>query len=341
MFGSTVLDVAIGLVFIYCLYSLFASIINEIIASIFSLRAKMLESAIDRMLTDSKSDGASEARYLFNSFFGHPLIKYMSKNDNTKPSYIDPQNFSKTIVDVITNAAQGVKSFVPVNAIAAGLDALEEKIGIPISQSEQLQAKGSSPQHASDTIALLRSFLSDANNDLPKFRTSLEKWFNDTMDRASGWYKRKSQVIVFLIGLGLAAAFNASTFGIVTQLSKDKIAREQLAQIASSYVQHQGQTGVSSTNQKLDSLVLYADSLYKSDVSKANQILALGWSTSAKDNKMDDCNWPINVLGWIVTAIAISLGAPFWFDILSKLVQLRGTGPTPDEKAQIKKPNVN
>jgi hypothetical protein len=43
---------------------------------------------------------------------------------------------------------------------------------------------------------------------------------------------------------------------------------------------------------------------------------------------------PNIVLGWLITALAASLGAQFWFDTLGKLLKMRSAGPTPDEKKQ-------
>ena len=140
----------------------------------------------------------------------------------------------------------------------------------------------------------------------------------------------------------IAIVFNASTFTIITHLSKDESAREQIVQLATNYVKNhpaeitdtsaKRQADSPAITQRLDSLVLYADSLYKADITQSNQLFGIGWSNNAEVNHMDGHNWPMNVLGWIVTALAISLGAPFWFDLLSKLVHLRGTGSNPDEK---------
>ena len=44
-------------------------------------------------------------------------------------------------------------------------------------------------------------------------------------------------------------------------------------------------------------------------------------------NYMNCHTWLANVLGWIMTALAISLGEPFGFDLFNELVQQRGTGP--------------
>ena len=40
----------------------------------------------------------------------------------------------------------------------------------------------------------------------------------------------------------------------------------------------------------------------------------------------------LTIFGWLLTAFAVCLGAPFWFDMLNRLVNLRGTGANPAEK---------
>jgi hypothetical protein len=332
MFGSTILDVAIGLVFIYCLYSLLATTIKEIIASILGLRARKLEVAIWRMLADTKPRSSSKST-LLSEFYGHPLIKFMNDGGwfKRKPSYISPQNFSKVVVDILASFGKPSEQGTPIS-ISTGLQTL-------ISQK--------SPAPQAETIRLLQSLLAEANNDLAKFRALLERWFNDMMDRVSGWYKRQSQWIVFVIGFVVAVSLNANTFEIIKQLSKDKTAREQIVQLATNYAKSHpsGVRGSEATchadsldvSQRLDSLVLYADSLYKSDIRQSGTILGLGWTSF--DDFSHQFGWR-SFFGWLITALAISLGAPFWFDLLSKLVQLRGTGPKPDDK-QPKQPNQN
>ncbi len=321
MFGSTILDVAVGLVFVYCLYSLLATTINEIISSILALRAKKLELAIRRMLTDDASIRSDLSNRLLDQFFAHPLIRYMNAGSwfNRAPSYIAAQDFSKIVVDSLRTVSDGAGLLSP-ESITAGLRALD-------------------PGSNSDTVRLLQSFLQDANNDMEKFRALLEQWFNRMMERTSGWYTRQAKWIALLIGLGVAAAFNASTFTIAGNLMKDKSAREDLAQMASSYLQSHPQSFRSDSaavkpdsTTSIDSLVNYAANLYKTDIRQSNKMLGLGWSGNAAANHMDQRQWLLNVLGWLVTALAISLGAPFWFDLLSKLVQLRGTGPKPAEE---------
>src|SRR5665647_1653992 len=97
MFNSVVLDVVIGLVFIYLLYSLLATIIQEIIATYLGLRAKMLKKGISRMLDDDVN-----AKGISDIFYGHPLIKYLGENkSHSNPAYLAAKNFSKVLIDLL------------------------------------------------------------------------------------------------------------------------------------------------------------------------------------------------------------------------------------------------
>jgi hypothetical protein len=83
-----------------------------------------------------------------------------------------------------------------------------------------------------DTLRVLQLYLSQSGFDIEKFNTKIENWFDDTMDRVSGWYKRQTQAVLFLIGLFMAITFNVDTIGIARKLSIDHEAREQLVQHA-------------------------------------------------------------------------------------------------------------
>jgi hypothetical protein len=325
MFGSTVLEVAIGLVFIYCLYSLLTTTINEIISSILGLRGKKLELAIKRMLTDENKAGSALSNQLFDKFFSQPTIKYMTdgRRDSWKglkrvPSYIAAGDFSKGVIDSLKEIADS-KGQLSLSMVTSALDKLD-------------------PQRKSDTVRLLDSFLQDGSNDLTKFRTQLEQWFDGMMERTSGWYKRQTQWTTFVIGLVMAMSFNVNTFDIVKHLSKDDSARGQIVQLATNYVKnHPAGSGDTSgarkadseIAQRLDSLVAFADSLYRTDIFQSNQLLGMGWPSFCEFWK--GITWT-SLIGWLVTALAISLGAPFWFDLLSKLIQLRGTGTKPEDQ---------
>jgi hypothetical protein len=314
MFGSIILEVFIGLVLIYFLYSLLATIINELIASFLGLRAKTLEQSLEKMLADKDPKATVLSRKLIDAFKNHPLIeKTMSGVFFKKlPSFIATKDFSTVVLDCLKTLCAG-KDGIALNALSQGLSSLKQPIG----------AKGVE----SGTIKLMESFLANANNDLEKFREQVENWFDTTMDRVSGWYKRWTQVWLFAIGLALAIGFNVDTIKIVGTLSKDKDAREQLISIAQTYTKAGSPNTVDSL--KADSLLAQAARLVNSDIKNSNAILGMGWNTG------DSSNRPLMLVGWLITALAISLGSPLWFDLLSKLMKLRGTGATQESGAKL------
>jgi hypothetical protein len=320
MFNYVVLDVVIGLVFIYLLYSLLATIIQEFIATYLGLRAKMLMKGISRMLDDDVN-----AKGISDAFYGHPLIKYLGENKSySKPAYLSAKNFSKVLIDLLRG--ENVQPGQSYN---------------PLIQQALITGKtiwGVSSEISPQTLSYLRSLWADAQGDVEKFSSLLEQWFDDTMERASGWFKRKTQFILFFVGLALAIIFNIDTISIAGKLSNDPKLAAQLADNASVYMQNnkeiliqQFATPNSSVNtnnkvykDQLDSIITKsnnlmntANDLVKGNIKDSNKLLGLGWG-----NKPNNFHW-WSILGWLITALAISLGAPFWFDLLNKLMQLR------------------
>lgn len=415
MLNNVVLDVFIGLIFIFLLYSLLAVVIQEIIARWFGLRGRMLVKAIVRMLEDQDarkimnidaststagglilSIGKSIKRYFSpfakgnksfaKAFFTFPSIKYLAEGGfNTKPSYIEDTAFSQTVLyllrgkmydgttvqmDIIKDSLFGHKTF-----------ERNDETKVPIDP---------------ETIQHLQRLFIDSNSDIDRFKALLEKWFKETMDRASGWYKRKTQLILFFIGLGIAFTFNIDTIAIYNVLAKDKKVREQIVQLALKAPEKYAPIFDSlSLNQKNTTVIPSVDTLYKKadslskdtvyimvsdayvkqtmaslqkDANDVNNILGLGrplcdslkvykniLDESAKNHvanlqvqakydlikKQIGCKnfkySPIQqggfftFFGWLITALAISLGAPFWFDLLTKLIQLRNAGVKPQK----------
>ncbi|MGK7392740.1 MAG: hypothetical protein ACNS60_20465 [Candidatus Cyclobacteriaceae bacterium M2_1C_046] len=435
MFDSVVLDVVIGLIFIFLLYSLLASVISEMTAVIMGMRARNLAQAICRMLEDEKPDKGgwwrnnklaylirniyNELRILFTgkrggpafrAFYSHPAIKYLAVNKFfSKPSYMPPDTFSKVVIDIIRSSGNKY-AINEQEKISSGLTNGE-------SDSEKLKAINRILEHndtdtalesirmitnrqglpliSGETRSYLASLLDDAQNDLEIFQLKLEKWFDETMERATGWYKRTIQLIIFIIGFMLAVLFNANTLEIVDILSKDKEAREQMVQLASAYIENNPRpVAPVNTNEfasyeemqnKYDSLLLVRDQIIN-DIEEANMVMGMGWNISAehelikKDQKVknpdkqnlifikDTANQYLyiadnfrlhpervrnsydsldlhnnvlflntseyicysifnfkNFIGYLLTALAISLGAPFWFDLLNKIVQVRSS----------------
>lgn len=382
MTGSVILDVIIGLVFIYLLYSLLATIIQELIATKLAFRSKVLEKAIIRMLEDGNSvtkfaledrlvgfyhllfkPNRLKNKKIASWFYAHPLIKYLGEdNFFSKPSYISSSNFSKVMLDLLNgiNGTDQMNVLNIKNSILTGtintlpIERTKDSNSPVIEALNKMQSPGGAAEFINkDTALFLRSLWMEAEGDLEKFRKKLEDWFDDTMERATGWYKRYTRYILFVVGLLIAASFNIDSIQIAKKLSRDPKLREQMVQNATNYVKENQQLAVQLQEMKTgkaDSLAIVtaqsnydilikkskelshaADSLVNGDINNVNTLLGLGYDcTHIAPLHVFFFWYPDasfrNFIGWLLTALAISLGAPFWFDLLNKLIKLRGTG---------------
>ena len=297
MFGSEILEIIIGLVFIYWLLSLLCSGINEMISSAMSMRAKDLEKAIRNLLNDPEGK-----KGLAKEFYNHSLVQVLKKGKRN-PSYIPSRTFALALMDMIAPANSSSKS--------KKIEELREIVNKI--QNDKLK----------QTLLVLTD---EAGSELDRLRENIEKWFNDVMERVSGWYKRKAQMIIAILAFGVCAICNADTFMITKNLINDEQMRTAIVTAADEAVKQSITSDKKSpgTEEKagVASSSISEDPLEKiKDVRKKLQTLPLplGWYEAPK--KVED--WVIKILGILFTAFAVSLGAPFWFDFLDKIIKIR------------------
>lgn len=383
MFDSIAFNVVTGLIFIYLLYSLFATIISEIIATKLSLRARNLKEAVNRMLNDEDNPGFLKRLWdsinilktpdnkVIKDFYNHPEIKYLGSSGVFKsPSTFKAVSFSKTMLNYLFGDGAVTK----------------EKIEARLDEIVKLSEDGKNKFIDKDTAKYIQSLWVDSFGDLIKFKLQLEGWFDRTMEQATEWYKRKIQVILLVIGFFIAWIFNADTFVIIKKLSTDKDAREKIVSMANAYVENNRAPELNTSNdisytsykKKLDSLLEVKKKL-EADMADANSVLGIGgWPPDFAIVKSDkktniksyspaididaipdvlrENDWFVsfrghkwcyffNLLcahfwGFLITAIAISLGAPFWFDLLNKMMKLRTSAKQETDSANVSSPSV-
>lgn len=213
----------------------------------------------------------------------------------------------------------------------------------------------------SSLLAGVEEYATETDKALAIGRKKVETWFDNTMDRMGGWYKRWAQTIAFFIGLVIAIAFNVDSIHIAQELWRNPALRQASATYVQNYVDAKTKNGGELTDtdvnkinteiQKLDFPIgwnKFGDELNKLNnekndawnkfnsekVKAQNQPeLALSWLIVAV-NLLFKLGLFIllKLIGWLITAGATVLGAPFWFDTLKKLVNIRGTGVNPAEK---------
>jgi hypothetical protein len=119
----------------------------------------------------------------------------------------------------------------------------------------------------------LAPFIKDAQGDIAKLQAEFTKWFDDSMDGLGGWYKRRVQIVLFLLGLGLAAVFNVNTLEIARALWTQPLLRDAVVQNADQFYKKGNPT------EKKDH---ETDDTHKSDATDATKIDATKPDTTTK-----------------------------------------------------------
>ncbi|MET1025855.1 MAG: hypothetical protein ABWY00_01705 [Dongiaceae bacterium] len=302
------LNVAVGLAFVFLVISMFASQLNEILARFLNWRPKDLKRGLQNLLQDPHFDG------LANRLLHHPLVATVGA-DKT-PSYIAPNSFALAILDIVRS--KNPYGAVPIHE---GIQALIDHYG------------GNEPQ----LIA------------------GLEKWFNDSMDRVSGTYKRRAQIANFFFALIIAVLLNVDATKVGTALYADPLLSEKVDIIQSALETMPLPAGASATSPVEPSPVCVKDEAgnpvcLSPEVLRdklAGLGLPIGWPyTDPPPQGMVSWTYfrailamvcaeiqrhPGIIVGWLITALAGSLGSQFWFDSLGKLLKMRSAGPKPKQ----------
>ncbi|MCX6581525.1 MAG: hypothetical protein NT166_15230 [Candidatus Aminicenantes bacterium] len=315
MFGSNILETAIGLIFVYLAFSLVCSGVREWIAVVLNSRTRTLKKGIVNLLKDKK---------LAANIFDHHLVQVKSiaggGGNGPAPKSIPPNVFAEALLDNLLKAEQEGQNDVEKSAMIDEMKASIAKI---------------ENYHVRDT---LNDILESVGKDkvglvakLEKARQDIEKWFDAGMEHVSVWYKRQTHKIILGLAVVFCILFNVDTIMITRALSVNSALRESLTTVA-----------METAKQPVNSVS--PDSLKQGKELQAQiqQLgLPIGWAKTAEgsldprgvpDNPWD---WLYKVLGLAMSILAVSMGAPFWFDILKKLIDLRSkvkgqeTAPAP------------
>ena len=357
MFGSVVLEVIVGLVLVYFIMSVICSALNEWIARIFAMRAKTLEAGIRGLLSDSDNGNLKEKIY------SHPLVRGLSRKgwwdreldkqsarreknvrllkkvpspkSSPGPSNLSARRFTLALFDTLmeTGGRPSIKS-----RVVSPYDIDEGKSkALQLGAKEMIECLGNGidklPRN-DDAKKVLKTLLISAKAEVDQwdsavtaFRVSIEKWFDDTMDRVSGWYKRKAQLIILGLAVVICLALNVDTFTIANSLYRDTNLRASVVAAAEAQAQKPMSEEAES---ELDVSELSGELL--------DLRLPIGWSTQggvARSVPGDFVGWVVKLLGVLFTALAVALGAPFWFDLLNRLVNLRLSGKQPVKASDV------
>jgi hypothetical protein len=322
------LDIAVGVVFIFLLLSVFATTIAELILSSLNMRGKELLHGIQTLLSDESVTGLVQKVYTHGQVFGLFRGEFDPKKRGNLPSYIPSENFAIALLDSIAQPFSELKPQAP--PVGGGLVPAVALQTATITQAFKTAANALAEDADTEKVGKpLVSMIAMAGDDAAKLQKSVEAWYNSAMDRVSGWYKYRTLRVLFGIGLVMAVAMNADTIRIVRQLSKDSTMRQSIVAAAEAA---KNPTGNDGNGETIDKRINEA----KRSLDEINDLgIPLGWPPGDPEaktprEKIAKCfDWitgrPSMLLGWLLTAVAISLGAPFWFDALNKIMVIRST----------------
>lgn len=381
MTGLVFLDIAIGVIFLILVFSLFAGAIQEAISAIFNLRAKSLREGIFRMLGNDQSE--------FDRFWNTPLIDSLkgptwailrifdghSEPGKRNPSEIPHDTFVKSILyRVREELREEVKDISPSDAAAFLAElrkrgqaernkqkAWYEKMAAARAKGETLPVPG--PGETPNPLILrIDTVLEGVADKAEDIEAALGRWYDETRDRFAGWYIRRTQAILFIIGLWLAVMTNTDPIGYGIELYRNDALRQKVVLMAEEAAAVEDledlaeaiapkATYAEDDAEKLKDIWQDIQNRTQALSDKLNGIDAsTGWSYCGDKGLTFRCfgqtvyffsdarkRWAAEAkeagtvftyapLGWLLLALGVMLGAQFWMDLLKRFVSIRSAG---------------
>ena len=293
MFGSAALDVVFGLIFVYLVLSLICSALQETLSSVFAWRADFLHEGIANLLNDQNMTGLAREVYdhsLIQSVTRTKRRRFFRKEAPRYPSYLPKDMFSLALLDQIG---------------AVGKSAGELRQAIDAVPNDQVKK-------------VLLAYYEEAAGDAKRFRAGVESWFDQGMERVSGWYRRRVQVVLWALAILVAGLLNADSVRLASTLWNDDAVREAVVAQADR-----------AAGQDVESLADEVGNIEELEI-------PFGWTLEEGDPRdvpRDLGGFLSKLLGLLITAVALTFGAPFWFDVLRKVAQVRSAGVRPRRDA--------
>ncbi len=285
---NAVLEVVLGLGFVFLLFSTVASAVVEWLSALLERRADTLHDALVSTL------GA----HLATELLAHPVIAGIRPGPSQRPppNYLSPTAVALALAD-IARQPEPPKTEEDTDArerLGGLLRAL--KIGNAPSVNQDEGPRNHVVSLAVDAEVLYR----------------VERWFTEQMDRTTGTYKRWTQVWTVAVAVVLTVGFDLDSGRIAAELHRNAAVRAALA----------GRVAGEIAGRTLPELDL--------SISRV-ETLPVGWTRAPGDLvRGGPSRVAATLAGWLITIVALGVGAPFWFDTLNRIVNLRQTGPRPN-----------
>ncbi len=303
---NTILETALGLALVYLLVCMLVSGVQELVARYRNKRGQFLREGLNSLITD---------RWIYLRTINHPGIVAFYRHAPGKgpaPSYLPAGSVAQALCDVLVRRHQmqlsnGGQVVFDLAAIQAAVRAAKDR-----------------------DIALAQALLplTEGANTLNDALAAIAQWYELGMERVSGWYKAYTQRQMFLIGLAVAVALNIDSIAIAEAMARAPALRAEMAIVA---------TQVAAVNRDEQGELLNPQQQLKENHDRLQDLAAKGLPigyaclrSEMRCSLFEVDSWLLKIAGLLLTALATMLGAPFWFGLINRVINLRGSGAKPD-----------
>jgi hypothetical protein len=318
-------DILIGLSVVMLLVSMIVTVVTQFFIGLAQLRGKHLLGGIADLLAQIQPGMPRQvAEKIAETVLSHPLV---SDVNGRLGSVVHREELTKLLLELASDEGphhlqDDAKQHL-IAALAANGAGTPEQIRQKLQnvRSLALQLELAHPELTNAARARI-AMLEQANS---QFVGKINLWFDQTMDRVSGRFTANTRLVTFTTGLLIALVLQLDTAALVSRLSMDENARKALVDRA---------TGLTNAPNSAASDAFSfspADQRAVRDLMTSNII---GAPTNVTDwlDRWDSRNWPMKVIGILLTAVLLSLGAPFWYNALQNLVRLRSVIASKDDQ---------
>ena len=341
MSGFPIIDLVAGIIFVFFLLSIICSSAVEMVLTAGKYRARMLEKWLLEIFDSKIDDGNGNMIPLGQAIMDHCTTAGLSEVGKST-SYIDAKNFTAALLEKITYDPANPKS------VARDIDQLIRSIeNSDLLPNDLQRAFLGYANEAKDSYQALTIKVA---GEIEMFKSKIEKWYDSSMDRVSGSLKSKyTRRFTFWIAMGIVFSLNADSISIAKYLYKNPEARthlaeqayeagkndsikNQVARVIARNTKDSAKVDAAAAQQLTDSLTLHIQEI-KQTRALLDDAIPLGWNESSVDLNGGKGYILLQLLskiaGLMATVFAIMMGAPFWFDVLNKVSNMRGNGVKP------------
>ncbi|MEY3276995.1 MAG: hypothetical protein RL153_2263 [Verrucomicrobiota bacterium] len=286
------IETCIAVCLILAYLSLVCSAIQEIIAKVFRSRGHDLLKGLASLLNSpgDPQEPSPPTRRLFDQLLRNPLLTSLARDGDVlknPPSAIEGGVFADALIQEVSRGSE---------ELVSTLDQLMDQVcNLPVNEPAR-------PLLLDWVEATQR-----AGGDLRMFRERVVAHYDRVMERVGGWYRRKVAMSLGIIAVAVAFATNADLFHITRVVASNGTLRGSLNDAVQTLARDAATTnGV--------------PHLAAVEASLAQLPMPLGWQPHGMRPGL--CGLLEKAVGILVAAAAMSLGAPFWFDVLRLLLSL-------------------